>query len=167
VIPIIWELYDLNSIKARNESVYQKQDYEGEKIGTVSGHLILSSQIIQDGWDPVAICDDINEDLRYVMATMSSPSGPLYQYSALSDENVLYIHEIIMEPDYEAPELKGRVVRELPWLCMRFMHIRPEIIAYCISEFLPEDNQKEVASPYMQNGFVSVDESNVIYAYTV
>ena len=101
------------------------------------------------------------------MATMSSPSGPLYQYSALSDENVLYIHEIIMEPDYEAPELKGRVVRELPWLCMRFMHIRPEIIAYCISEFLPEDNQKEVASPYMQNGFVSVDESNVIYAYTV
>lgn len=167
VIPIIWELYDLNSIKARNESVYQKQDYEGEKIGTVSGHLILSSQIIQDGWDPVAICDDINEDLRYVMATMSSPSGPLYQYSALSDENVLYIHEIILEPDYEAPELKGRVVRELPWLCMRFMHIRPEIIAYCISEFLPEDNQKEVASPYMQNGFVSVDESNVIYAYTV
>ena len=165
VIPILWDLYNLNSIKARNESVYPKQDFEGEKIGTVSGHLILTSQIIQDGWDPVSICDDITEDLKYVMATMSSPSGPLYQYSALSDENVLYIHEIKMEPDYETPELKGRVLRELPWLCMRFMHVRPEVIAYCISELLSEDNQKEVASPYMQNGFASVDESNVIYAY--
>ena len=167
VIPIHWELYDLKSSASQKDLIEFKLDDTREMIGTVSGHLILTSQIVQDGHDPVAICDDINEDLRYVMATMSSPSGPLYQYSALSDENVLYIHEIILEPDYEAPELKGRVVRELPWLCMRFMHIRPEIIAYSISEFLPEDNQKEVASPYMQNGFVSVDESNVIYAYTV
>lgn len=67
VIPIYWELYDHNSTE------------ESRKIGTVSGHLILTSQIIQDRYDAVAICDDINEDLRYVMSALSGTSGPLYQ----------------------------------------------------------------------------------------
>ena len=121
---------------------------------------------MQDGWDPVAICDDISEDLRYVISEMSGPSGPLYQDIGSLDENILYIHEITMESDYETPKLKGRIVRELPWLCMRFMHIRPEIIAYCISELLSEDDQEKAASLYMQNGFIRVCKSNVIYAYT-
>jgi hypothetical protein len=167
VIPILWELYNLDLIKARNEDVYPNQDIGGEKIGTVFGQLILTSQIIQDGWDPVAICDDVSEDLRYVMSVMTAPSGPLYHCSALSDENVLYIHEIEMEPDYETPELKSRVIRELPWLCMKFMHIRPGIITYWISDLISEANQKKASVPYMQSGFAIIGESNVIYAYTV
>lgn len=71
-----------------------------------------------------------------------------------------------MESDYETPELKGRVIRELPWLCMRFMYVKPEIITYCISEWVSEDEQKALANPYMQNGFVNAGESNVIYVYT-
>ena len=166
VIPILWELYDLNSSKECSESTYQNQNVADGKIGTVTGHLIITHQIMQDGWDPVAICDDISEDLRYVISEMSGPSGPLYQDIGSSDENVLYIHEIKMEPAYETPELKGRVIRELPWLCMRFMHMRPEIIAYCISELVTTNEQKALAMPYMQCGFVHVSESNVIYAYT-
>lgn len=166
VIPILWELYNLDLIKARNEDVYPNQDIGGEKIGTVFGQLILTSQIIQDGWDPVAICDDVSEDLRYVMSVMTAPSGLLYHCSALSDENVLYIHEIKMEPDHETPELKSRVIRELPWLCMKFMHIRPGIITYWISDLISEANQKKASVPYMQSGFAIIGESNVIYAYT-
>lgn len=71
-----------------------------------------------------------------------------------------------MESDYETPKLKGRIVRELPWLCMRFMHIRPEIIEYCISELLSEDNQEKETASYIENGLIRISESNVIYAYT-
>lgn len=166
VIPILWELYDLSSATERNENICQKHDSADGKIGTVSGHLILTRQIMQDGCDPVAICDDISEDLRYVMSVMSGPSGPLYQGIASSVENVLYIHEIKMESNYETPELKSRIVRELPWLCLRFLHIRPEIIAYCIGELAAANEQKALAEPYMQSGFVRIGESNVMYAYT-
>lgn len=166
VIPILWELYDLNSTIERSEAFYPKQSATGSKIGTVSGHLIFTSQIVQDGYDPVATCDDISADFKYIMSVMSGTSGPLNFYVEPSNENILYIHEIKMEPDYETPELKGRVIRELPWLCMRFMYVRPEIIAYCISELITEDEQKAMAAPYLQNGFIRVDESNVIYAYT-
>lgn len=164
VIPVLWELYDLTSATAQKESVCPEQPASGDKIGTVSGHLILTSQIIKDACDPVAICDDISADLGNIMSVMSGPAGPLNEY--ISDENMLYVHEIKMESDYETPELKGRVIRELPWLCMRFLYVRPEIIVYCISELLAEDKQKELSMPYMQNGFARVGESNVIYAYT-
>lgn len=164
VIPILWELFNLNSITSRDdEPVYPKQDFEGEKIGTVSGHLILTSQIVQDGYDPVSICDDISEEIGYVMSVMTKPSGPHNTVS--SDENILYIHDIEMESNYQTPELKSRIIRELPWLCMKFLHIRPEVIAYCISDMLTKNRQTEMAAPYMQNGFASVGVSSVLYVY--
>ena len=166
VIPLFWELYSLNSATEQKGSICPELTAKGNKIGTVSGHLILTRQILQDGCDPVSICDSISEDLRYVMTVMYGSTGPLNKYNEPADEQILYIHEIKMESDYEAPELKGRVIRELPWLCMKLMHIRPQIISYCISELQAEETQNGLAASYMQNGFVGVVGSNVIYAYT-
>ena len=167
VIPILWDLYDLNSTTAQKESLCSEQATAKHKIGTVSGHLILTRQLLHDGCDPVSICDDINADLRYVITVLYGPSGPLNKYGEPEDGQILYIHEIKMESDYETPELKSRVIRELPWLCMRFMLIRPGIIVYCISDLLPANAQKDVSSLFIRNGFSRVDGSSVIYAYTV
>lgn len=66
---------------------------------------------------------------------------------------------------WPAASIIGRVIRELPWLSMQFMHVQPELIAYCVSELVTSNEQSDLTVTYIHTGFVCLNGNSDIYAY--
>lgn len=112
------------------ERVYN-EDYRGlTKIGTLFGCLILCEQIIVEGYDPLEVCDASSGDLEYAMSALSDIDGPLNYETGDPYRNVFYIHELEMESEWNNAELKSKIIEELPWLVLSFLHVMPNILAF-------------------------------------
>ncbi len=112
------------------ERVYN-QDYRGlTKIGTLIGCLILCEQIIDEGYDPLEVCDASSGDLEYAMSALSDIDGPLNYETGDPCQNVFYIHELEMESEWDNAQLKSKITEELPWLVFSFLHVMPDILAF-------------------------------------
>ncbi len=166
IIPISWTFYDAESDE---EVIYKacEGDYsECLEIGTLCGNLILNGDIIDNGLDPVEVCDDIDADLGVLMTELCKENGPLNENNGGYLENVLYIHEFEPSQKYTDPDLIHRIIRELPWICKRVYHVRPELIAYFISSFSSKVEASKMREFYECDGFCNLDDSRVMYAYT-
>ena len=149
------------------DSLRPEGDYsECLEIGTLCGSLILNEDIINSGFNPIEVCDDIDGDLDVLMTALCKEDGPLNQNNGGYLENVLYIHEFELSQKYTDPDLIHRIIRELPWICKRIYHVRPELLAYCISSFISKAEESKMRGFYEYDGFCSLDESHVMYAYT-
>jgi hypothetical protein len=115
-------------------------------IGQLSGCLILSDQMIDEGYNPWEICDNAHGDLGYALSALAAEGQPL---SANCDplQKLFYIHAFLMEDEYNKASLKGRILGELPRLLQRFYYVTPELMAFYpeppAREQLPEEADAE------------------------
>lgn len=100
------------------------------KIGKIKGCLILCNQILSLGEEPLDICDDESADLEYTISSLSDENGPLNIETGEPFQDVYYIDDFTMEPEYDDPELKSRILQELPHIIFTLFHNTPELIAY-------------------------------------
>lgn len=165
VLSIAWTFFsagDEDALELSFEGDYSKC----EKIGTIQGQLILNDAIREDGWDPILLCDDLEADLGFLMEEFYGEYGPLNSTYSSSCENILYIYEFFTEPNFAHSSVKDRILRELPWICKRTMHVHPGLLAYMIRDGIDTASANEIQTFYESNGFCSLNHSKLLYAYT-
>ncbi|MDR1689235.1 MAG: helix-turn-helix domain-containing protein [Clostridiales bacterium] len=158
------------------------------KIATLSGYLILCKQMIENGYNPLAVCDGESAALEYVMSALTGEGGPLNESDAEPMQDIFYIEELEIEETLRRRKLGSRILQELPSVCLELLHIMPDIIAYYPSpamQDLRQDSEKETAlrsysgfsypenlkdinviAFYQKNGFQELGNSRLMYAYT-
>lgn len=127
------------------DNIYNGDYRAAVKIGKIFGCLILCKQMIDKSNDPLETCDDSNGNLEYTISALSDESGPLNWESGDPAQDVYYIHELKMEPEYDYAPLKSKILKELPYLILSFFHAAPNIIAFYPSpmEYTPDPLQEE------------------------
>lgn len=126
----------------RIENAYSG-DFSGlEVVSTMSGYLILGSEIACADEDVHAICDDVDADLEYITSALCE-DGEILDIDPFC--NIFYIHEFKMCDGYEAGALKARIIEEFPHLCMVLCHVKPDILAYYPSplEYTRDDVKRQ------------------------
>jgi hypothetical protein len=132
---IVWDRINFYGIpKDFTEKQLQRID-EGDyknatKLGTISGCLILCKEILEQGEDPLEVCDDANGDLEYTISALSDVHGPLNVDDGDPFQDVYYIHEFIMESDFNQVDLKHKILNELPDMVLDLFHVRPSVLAF-------------------------------------
>jgi excisionase family DNA binding protein len=166
ILPIFWEFFAVP--KGSEDKLYKVLNNadlsECIKIGTLCGDLILCGEMIADGFDPWSMCDDVSGELECMMSIMISEYGPLNDETGDPLENVLYIHELNIENEHA--QAASRIFQEIPYLCKKLLHIKPDIVAYYISDFASEEQSNQLKLFYKNNGLQNIGESNLMYAYT-
>jgi hypothetical protein len=124
--------------------IYEEDYSSATKIGEMLGCLILCKQILNEGDDPLDICDAVDGDLEYTISALSDKDGPLHIENGDSYQDVFYIHELNMEASYDDAVLKSRIINELPRLILSLFHVAPDLLAYYPMplEFTPDLDQK-------------------------
>ena len=133
LIPISWTFWGVPPDVADDE-VYDALEDKGflqyEKIGDFSGYLVLCSQLISDGFDPLDVCDSGSADLEYMMSALVDEGGPLNEETGEPMLDVLYIHELSVSEKLRGEGWGSRLIQELPFLVRKFLHTVPDIITY-------------------------------------
>lgn len=110
--------------------------YEGDKsnliqIGKISGYLILSEEILNQGEDPLMLCDDISGDLQFAISVLQDDHGPLNEFLGNLYQNVYYIDKFEMENIYKSDDnLKSKIISLFPDVIFSLLHVGPGILAY-------------------------------------
>jgi hypothetical protein len=101
--------------------------------------------MIEEGYDPLEVCDASDGDLEYTISALSDEDGPLNMETGDPEQDVFYIHELQMESGNDDAPLKGRILDELPGLIFSFLHIAPDILAFYPAplEYTPDPAEEE------------------------
>lgn len=97
------------------------------KIGEIIGFVILCKQIVKEGFDPVEICDDVNQDLEYTLSAMSDKQGP---FNTEEYQDIYYIHDFKMENEYNNAKFKNQIITQLPKIVFQLFHIEPSFLTF-------------------------------------
>ena len=162
VISVAWTFYDAGTDEEKSCAALDGDFSGSKKIGTLYGNAILCDEMEADGWDPTLLCDDIDADLGVLMDLLTRDNAPFAEKCG----DLLYIHEFVVEKEYENTPIKDRVLRELPWICKRVTHVFPELITYFIGVAASELEANRAQAFYENNGFCRFEGSNLLYAYT-
>jgi hypothetical protein len=93
-------------------------------LGVVNGYLILCTQMINMGEDPLIICDDINGNFSFVIGKLSESDGPL----AIDEfQNVFYMTDFTFELH---EQITIDLFNHLAETIFAHYHVYPDIIAY-------------------------------------
>lgn len=154
---IFWDIITFYGIPFDFEdeeiSDFYEGDYtEGVKIGKLTGCMIMCKQMIDQGYDPLITCDDVDGDLEYTISALSDIGGPLNVESGEPYQDVYYIDELYMDPNYDEETLKSRIIEEIPRIVASLFHTFPDILAYYPAplEYEP-DPGKEARYSALQN----------------
>jgi hypothetical protein len=106
----------------------------GEYIGCMDGVLVMGGEIVlrqpfQNYKSDLLmnlICDDYSADLGFVVSALLKDKGPLSMDQTEFGCDHFYIDEI----ELKRPELLPRILRDLPDIVFRHMHVYPELISY-------------------------------------
>lgn len=156
----------INLSEDQQNQIYDENYQDAVKIGELLGCLILCKQILEEGDEPLEICDDVDCDLEYTISALSDEGGPLNKESGDPYQDVFYIHELKMEKGYDNKALKSRIINELPGLILTFFHVAPELLVFYPSpmDYTP-DPDKEARYHALQ-GIVAQKMESVIDAIT-
>jgi hypothetical protein len=167
-LPVYMTFYGVHD--KEDDDVYKavdNGDFSGcTRLGEMSGYLILCSDMVKDGANPVEMGDDLSADLGAVMSALSDENGPLNDEIGDPFDDVLYIDEIEMEEQFRGKDIECRILREIPWLCKRLLHVFPNILSYHIGYYLKEVDRQIIRDFYHKNGFNALKQQDILYAYT-
>lgn len=167
VLPITWEFWAIpNEDDVTFAEAMEDNLSNCVKLGEMSAQLILGMEMISDGHDPVAMCDDLDADLGYMMYHLTKENGPLNEETGDPYENVLYITHLTISEKLKNQNVGSRILRELPWLCKKIMHIKPGVLSYIVNAGMEEKDSAAIEHFYGKNGFQKICESLLMYAYT-
>lgn len=110
--------------------IYEENYSDAIRIGEMHGCMILCKQILDDGCDPLEICDDIDGDLEYTVSALSDEGGPLHAETGDAYQDIYYIDALKMETGYNTASIKSKIVNELPSLIRAFFHVVPDLLAF-------------------------------------
>jgi hypothetical protein len=57
-------------------------------------------------------------------------------------------NEIEMEEQFRGKDIECRILREIPWLCKRLLHVFPNILSYHIGYYLKEVDRQIIRDFY-------------------
>lgn len=167
VLPITWEFWGIPNEDDETFSEAMEDNLSNcVKLGEMSAQLVLGMEMISDGHDPVVMCDDLDADLGYMMYHLTNENGPLNEETGDPYENVLYITDFTIEEGSRNQNVGSRILRELPWLCKKIMHIKPGVISYIVDAGMEEKDAAAIESFYGKNGFQKICDSILMYTYT-
>lgn len=95
-------------------------------LATITGTLILVTEMEWDGFNSYDMCDDVDADLGHTISVLKDLGMPLNEDPY---QNVFYIQEI----EFTKKANKGiqkRIILELPQILFRIFNLKPEILAY-------------------------------------
>ena len=93
------------------------------------------------------------------MVPLIAPTAALVKISSI-------FMNFFTEPNFAHSSVKDRILRELPWICKRTMHVHPGLLAYMIRDGIDTASANEIQTFYESNGFCSLNHSKLLYAYT-
>ena len=106
----------------------------GKHIGCIDGALVLGSEIMQrqpfhiDKSDMFMnlICDDHSADLGFVVSALLKDNGPLSTEQTVFGCDHFYLDEV----ELEHPDFLPQILRDLPEIVFRHLHVYPDVISY-------------------------------------
>lgn len=143
----------------------------GKKIAQLDGFLIRCAQIIEDGGDPVAVCDDEAPDLQFLLRTLTGEGAPMNEETGDPMQDILYIRDFMVEEGLRAKGLGSRILQKLPYVARRLTNLTPEMISYYLAPaYDPQVGNAAVGTTlvrfFRRNGFSKLPNSPLFYAQT-
>ncbi|MDL2319038.1 hypothetical protein LJC74_08225 [Eubacteriales bacterium OttesenSCG-928-A19] len=99
------------------------------KIGTITGVLLLCRQMDEDGHDFYTVCDDVSGDLEHLASVILKEGLPDDDFQ-MNPQDIFYIEELEIQPEYQRSGLGSRILAELPTLIWAYLHVKPGVLAY-------------------------------------
>lgn len=98
--------------------------------------------MLSEGENPWVICDDLDADFEYTISALMDEGGPLNSEDGDPEQDIYYIREFEMVPDYNDIKLKSKIIHELPNFIFTFLHVNPELLAFYPAplEYPPDEN---------------------------
>lgn len=139
-----------SGIKDLSYSWYEHRN-KAISCGTISGYLIDCGEIRMKGEDPWGECDALSGDLEYMAGLLFLDDGPLGEEGYDPYACVFYIDDIALKDGYQNLGIELRLLRELPYLCKKFLGTAPSVLAWIEG---PEDKRHHLAERvYEPSGF--------------
>ena len=149
IIPIVWNIWGVDSTDEEGmyNAIYEKIHLNSIKIGTLTGDLVLNSQMVSLGIDTLDICYAYSGDLEYAISALMEDEGPLNENLADPTLNILYIDELCINESLRDKKIGSRILQEIPLLCKELLHVFPEIVAYypTPTERKPKESDRDKA----------------------
>lgn len=141
---ICFNIYGIHEDASDEEvDAFDNGDYTNvQSVGYLRGKLILGKIMDMLANDIYTLCDDNSADLEYVYSALSDEGQPLYNKDAYEHiKDIFYIDELYINEEYQNNGYGTMLLKYLPQLIIKEMHVIPDIIAY-LPPFL--DHEKEV-----------------------
>lgn len=123
------------------DAYYEGDTSKFKNIGRLTGYCIPFEEIIDEGRNPVEICDDVSGDLSFVASTIDN----YFEENDFSS-NVFYIDELEIDEQYRNSGFGSKVLQELPHLLSYHKGILTDLIAYYPAPM--QHNERPEATPY-------------------
>ena len=142
IVPCSFDIYE-----KPDDAPEVEDEPVGEYIGCVTGFLVLGHEIerrkpseyMNGEMFMNLLCDDMTADLGNVVAALLKNDGPLVQHCFITGIDHFYIDEV----DVERPELVPLILREIPNIVFKQMHVFPELVSYYPRPLPHEPEQTE------------------------
>lgn len=99
----------------------EKNKELGREVCVLSGWLVMTKLITDNGYDPRMICDDFSQDLEYCWSALSDPSISAV-CDAVKNMNVFYVNGIGIAPEYDNEKERTGIIQTLLGGLIRFVN---------------------------------------------
>lgn len=118
-------VYGVPDMQDALDKVYDNDFSLSTKIGTIFGYHIPKSLLIDLGEDPYEVCDSMCADLEAMYSV-------LLEYELADDfcDNIYYIHEIEISPEYQGFGYEKKLLLQLPAIIVDSLNVQPSLLMY-------------------------------------
>ncbi len=119
-------VYGVPDTEADFEKVSEGNFASATKIGSIYGCHIPLALIINLGEDPYIICDDEHADLESMYSALREHE--VFEEAFI--DNLYYIHEIELEPEYLNYGYELQILLQLPSIIVKSLNVFPDLLVY-------------------------------------
>lgn len=124
---IVWHELSVYGIPDMSDDEVLAGDYSSAiEIGTVMGCHVACSLILNLGADPYVACDDADANLEAMYSIIQEHENDFIDHL----DDIFYIHEIELKPEYQGFGYERTILLQLPAIIVRALHVFPSLIMY-------------------------------------
>jgi len=126
------------------EAYYEGDTSKFSKIGRLTGYYIPFDEILEEGENPVLLCDDVSADLGFIATIFKD----YYEENNLPHlVSLFYIDELEIYKQYRRNGFGSKILQELPYLLDYHKGINISDLAYYPA---PTHFKEKIYTPYEQ-----------------
>ena len=140
---IEWSVFSVYGILEANEdeeTMFEDDFSSATQIGTIFGCHIPRSLIINLGDDPYDVCDSINADLEAMCSVIKEFEDDLFGL----EDDIYYIHEIELLPEYQGKGYEKIILLQLPAIIVKMLRIFPSLLMYYPSPTHEDEQERDL-----------------------